>query len=180
MQVVLDVSDRSNITTAAEIDLPRDQDSVQSLSSLATPDGLITFAGINSSQESQNAGKNDHLRSFDIKYPPRKKQKTDEVEVKGQISPIGQNSLFTPTPSAKSETYQRLLRLSPALKRANGGKRIGAIATGLAKRSELVVFNATTSAPQPKRSPTSTMTLNASQGSSAVIPPFRMALMALA
>jgi hypothetical protein len=150
VQVVLDVSDRSNITTAAEIDLPRDQDSVQSLSSLATPDGLITFAGINSSQESQNAGKNDHLRSFDIKYPPRKKQKTDEVEVKGQISPLGQNSLFTPTPSAKSETYQRLLRLSPALKRANGGKRIGAIATGLAKRSELVVFNATTSAPQPE------------------------------
>ena len=150
MQVVLDVSDRSTITTAAEIDLPRDQDSVQSLSSLATPEGLITFAGINSSQESQNAGKNDHLRSFDIKYPPRKKQKTDQVEVKGQISPLGKNSLFTPTPSAKSETYQRLLRLSPALKRANGGKRIGAIATGLAKRSELVVFNATTSAPQPE------------------------------
>ena len=61
--------------------------------------------------------------------------------------PLGKNSLFTPTPSAKSETYQRLLRLSPALKRANGSKRIGAIATGLAKQAELVVFNATTSTP---------------------------------
>lgn len=142
---MLDVSDRSAISTAAEIDLPRDQDSVQSLASLATPDGLITFAGINASQENQNAGKNDHLRSFEIKYPPRKKQKTDEE--KGTVSPVGKSSLFTPTPSAKSETYQRLLRLSPALKRANGGKRIGAIATGLAKQSELVVFNATTSTP---------------------------------
>lgn len=56
--------------------------------------------------------------------------------------------MFKPTPSAKSETYQRLLRLSPAQKRGNGGgKRIGAIATGLAKKSELVVFNATTSTP---------------------------------
>jgi hypothetical protein len=142
---VLDVSDRSTISTVANIDLSRDQDSVQSLSSLATPDGLITFAGINASQDDQNAGNNDHLRSFEVKYPPRKKQKTDEE--KGSISPLGKTSLFTPTLSAKSETYQRLLRLSPALKRANGGKRIGAVATGLAKQSELVVFNATTSTP---------------------------------
>ncbi|KAM0719060.1 hypothetical protein Q7P37_004965 [Cladosporium fusiforme] len=143
---VLDVSDRSSITTAAEIDLSRDEDSVQSLSSLATSDGLITFAGINSSQANQNAGKNDHFRSFEVKYPPRKKQRTEEE--KGHIGPLGRNSLFKPSPSAKSETYQRLLRLSPAQKRANGGgKRIGAIATGLAKRSELVIFNATTSTP---------------------------------
>ena len=75
---MLDVSDRSTISNVAEIDLPRDQDSVQSLSNLATADGLVTFAGINASQENQNAGKNDHFRSFEIKYPPRKKQKTDE------------------------------------------------------------------------------------------------------
>ena len=143
---MLDVSDRSTISTVADIDLTRDEDSVQSISSLATADGLITFAGINTSQESQNAGKNDHFRSFEIKYPPRKKQKTDE-EVKGQVNPLGKTSLFTPTPAVKSETYQRLLRLSPALKRANGSKRIGAIATGLSKQAELVVFNATTSTP---------------------------------
>jgi hypothetical protein len=146
--VVLDVSDRSTISTVADIDLPRDQDSVQSLSSLATQDGLITFAGINASQEKQNAGQNDHFRSFEIKYPPRKRQKTDEKE--GRVTALGTSSLFTPTPSAKSETYQRLLRLSPALKRPNGGKRIGAIATGLAKQSELVMFNATTSKPGPE------------------------------
>lgn len=106
---------------------------------------MITFAGINSSQANQNAGKNDHFRSFEIKYPPRKKQKTDEE--KGHVNSLGRNSLFKPTPSAKSETYQRLLRLSPAQKRAGGSRRIGAIATGLAKKSELVVFNATTSTP---------------------------------
>jgi len=121
---------------------------VQSVASLATKDGLITYAGINSSQADQNAGKNEHFRSFDIKYPPRKKQKT-EVEdkpVSGQL--IGKRSLFKPTPSAKSETYQRLLRLSPAQKQSTGSKRIGAVATGLSKSSELVVFNATTATPE--------------------------------
>ncbi|KAK6405468.1 hypothetical protein LTR95_018760, partial [Oleoguttula sp. CCFEE 5521] len=76
---VLDVSNRANIATAIEVDLSRDEDSVQSLASLATKDGLITFAGVNSSQAEQNAGKNEHLRSFEIKYPPRKKQKTEDA-----------------------------------------------------------------------------------------------------
>ena len=134
---------------AAEIDLSRDEDSVQSLASLATKDGLITFAGVNSSQADQNAGKNEHLRSFEIKYPPKKRQKVEgtEAEEKGSVSAIGKRALFKPTPSAKSETYQRLLRLSPVQRNGNGNKRIGAIATGLSKSAELVVFNATTATP---------------------------------
>ncbi|KAK4543119.1 hypothetical protein LTR36_005896 [Oleoguttula mirabilis] len=147
---VLDVSNRSTITTIAEIQLSRDEDSVQSLGSLATKDGLITLAGINSSQADQNAGKNEHLRSFDIKYPPRKKQRTeksDGVDEKGEIKPIGQRSLFKPSPVAKQETYQRVLRLSPAQKRESGSKRIGAVASSMAKDNEVVVFNATSATP---------------------------------
>ncbi|TKA56799.1 hypothetical protein B0A49_06446, partial [Cryomyces minteri] len=50
---LLDVSDRSKLITAAEVDLSRDEDSVTSLANLASKDGLITFAGINSSEADQ-------------------------------------------------------------------------------------------------------------------------------
>lgn len=144
------MSNRAALSTVSTTGLSRDEDSVQSVASLATRDGLITYAGINSSQADQNAGKNQHFRSFDIKYPPRKKQKTEdavqEEKMTGEL--IGKRSLFKPTPSAKSETYQRLLRLSPAQKQSTGSKRIGAVATGLSKSSELVVFNATTATPE--------------------------------
>ncbi|KAK5109486.1 hypothetical protein LTR62_006938 [Meristemomyces frigidus] len=145
---VLDISNRASITTAAEIDLSRDEDSVQSLGNLATKDGLITFAGINSSRDAQGAGKNEHLRAFEITYPPRKKLRSekDDSDIKGEIKPLGQRSLFRPGKD-KSETYQRVLRLSPAQKRDSGSKRIGAVATGMARDSELVVFNATSSTP---------------------------------
>ncbi|KAK1056837.1 hypothetical protein LTR33_013794, partial [Friedmanniomyces endolithicus] len=147
---VLDVSNRAAITTALELDLSRDEDSVQSLGSLATRDGLITFAGINSSQADQNAGKNEHLRSFELKYPPRKRQRTDisDGDEKGKIEGMGKRSLFKRSTAPKSETYQRGLRLSPAQKRETGSKRIGAAATGMAKDSEIVVFDATSATPQ--------------------------------
>ena len=147
---VLDIANRASISTAAEIQLSRDEDSVQSLASLATKDGLVTFAGINSGQDAQNAGQNKHLRSFDIRYPPRKKQKTEKVDIdeKAGIEPIAKTSLFKPSNEAKAETYQRILRLSPAHPtKSSGRKRIGAIATGLAKKSEVIVFNATTATP---------------------------------
>ncbi|KAK4570041.1 hypothetical protein LTR86_003011 [Recurvomyces mirabilis] len=145
---VLDISNRASIETAAEIDLSRDEDSVQSLGNLATKDGLITFAGINSSRDAQTAGKNEHLRSFEITYPPRKKQKTEKEGAVGEgaVKALGQRSLFRPAKD-KSETYQRVLRLSPAQKRDNGSKRIGAVATGMAGDSEVVVFSATSATP---------------------------------
>jgi len=131
-----------------DVDLSRNEDSVQSLGNLATKDGLVVFAGINASEKDQAAGKNEHLRSFEIKYPPRKKQKTDadEDDLKGQYKPLGKRSLFRPT-TAKNETYQRILRLSPSQRRESGSKRIGAVATSLAKQSQVVVFNATSSIP---------------------------------
>nr|POE76168.1 hypothetical protein CFP56_59648 [Quercus suber] len=146
---VLDVYDRSTIETAAEIDLSRGEDSVQSLANLATKDGLITFAGINSSAADQSAGKNEHLRSFEVKFPPRKRQKTAEggKDEQGVVGPLGRTSLFASPTAQEKESYQRLLRLSPAQMRETGSKRIGAIATGMARNSEVVVFNATTATP---------------------------------
>ncbi|CAD0089831.1 unnamed protein product [Aureobasidium vineae] len=143
---LLDASKRSTLDTTAEIELSSEEDSITSLATLASKDGLITLAGINSSESDQKAGKNQHLRTFDIKYP-RKKQTSDEKEDSeaqdGNISFIGKASLFQPATGPKPETYQRVLRLSPTYKRDSPNKRIGAVATGLAKQSEIVVFDAT-------------------------------------
>jgi len=150
---LLDVSNRAVIHAAADIELSSSEDSVQSLANLGSKDGLITLAGINSSQAEQDAGKNEHLRSFDIIYPPRKKQRTEKSDDKmeeGQMQLIGKRSLFKPSSAAKKETYQRVLRLSPAQKRDTGSKRIGALATGMARDSEIVVFNATNPTPDTK------------------------------
>ncbi|KAF2484548.1 hypothetical protein BDY17DRAFT_240794, partial [Neohortaea acidophila] len=147
---VLDVSERGAISNLVDIELSRDEDSVQSLSCLSTRDGLIVLAGINSSQADQNARKNEHFRSFSVRCPPRKKSKTDEAspDEKGGSKLIGKRSLFQTSTAPKQETYQRLLRLSPSRQRPTGSSRIGAIATGFAKDSEIVVFDATTPTPE--------------------------------
>jgi hypothetical protein len=133
-----------------DVDLSRTEDSVSSLANLGTKDGLISLAGINSSTADQKAGKNEHLRAFHIRYPPRKKQKTDEANeiMEGEITPLGKRSFFKPSSSAKEQTYQRLLRLSPARRQETGNKRIGAIATGLAREAQIIVFNATAVPPE--------------------------------
>ncbi|KAH7051238.1 hypothetical protein B0J12DRAFT_662490 [Macrophomina phaseolina] len=152
---LLDVSSRGSIEVAAELDLKL-EDAVMTLANLASKDGLITFAGINSSEEERVADKNKHLRSFKIDYPPRKNraaQEDGETETKaqkGSIAFLGKTQLFIPPKEvpAKKENYQRLLRLSPAQKRESGSKRIGAIASAnFSPVSELVIFDATTAVP---------------------------------
>lgn len=109
------------------------------------------FAGINSSEKDQAAGKNEHFRSFEIKYPPRKKQRTAadaENDAQEQHKLLGKRNLFKPT-SAKNESYQRILRLSPSQRRESGSKRIGAIGTSLAEQSQVIVFDATSAVPGP-------------------------------
>jgi len=140
------------LEVAAEIDLSKEEDSVTSLANLASRDGLISLAGINSTEEEQKAGKNQHLRGFSIQYPKRRRQTSntdekDDSELSGQIAPIGKTGLFRPATGPKPEIYQRLLRLSPAKRSETGSRRIGAIASGLAKQSELVVFDATMTPP---------------------------------
>lgn len=143
---VLDVSNRAVITPTTELELSREEDSVQSVANLATKDGLIVLAGINSSEKNQAAGKNEHFRSFGVKYPPRKKQRTEETkeqDVKSEWKTLGKRSLLRPG----KETYQRILRLSQPHKTQNGSKRVGAIASGSAKDSEVIIFNATNPTP---------------------------------
>ncbi|OCK80051.1 hypothetical protein K432DRAFT_434977 [Lepidopterella palustris CBS 459.81] len=153
---VFDVSSRAAVLeSTAEIELSRDEDSVTCLANLATKDGLVLFAGINSSESDRLANSNKHFRSFLVEYPKKKpsggKRTTADKGSEAQISLLGKTSLFKPvqSASAKKEGYQRLLRLSRPRRNPNGGKRIGAIASSLAgDENEIVVFDATTSSPR--------------------------------
>ena len=142
----------------AEADLSVEEDSPQTLCSLTTKQGLITLAGISSSSADQKAQKNEHLRSFDVEFPPRKRAKreaeaNDNVpEAKAaRITPAGKSQLFRPNPSSfrNPRTYQRLMRLSPVKSRDVAAKRIGAIGTADAAQNEIVLFDATTFIPRP-------------------------------
>ena len=133
------------------VDLSRDEDSVTSLAVAHSSDTSATvFAGINSSEAEQQAGKNEHLRSFKLEYPPRKKARTSSDEapnetIKGETKALGRASLFTPSTESKKETYQRVLRVSR--QRKDDVTRAGVVATGLAPAGEVVVFDASTDTP---------------------------------
>lgn len=113
----------------------------------STDSSAIAFAGINSSTADQKAGKNEHLRSFELQYPPRRKTRSDLVEKIGaetkpgnKTTALGRVSLFTPSTAATKETYQRVLRLSPA--NTDSSYRLGAVATSLEPDGEIVLFDA--------------------------------------
>lgn len=108
---------------------------------------MVTFAGISSSKADQQAGKNEHLRSFEVTYPKRKRGDTDEKDEKdeGKISFTSKTSLFKEKPDGKA--FQRLIRLSPVTSRESPKKRLCVAATGMAQKNEVVVFDATTATP---------------------------------
>ncbi|KZF19133.1 hypothetical protein L228DRAFT_285999 [Xylona heveae TC161] len=144
---VLDTS-TDDISETAEIDLSRDEDSVTSLAVLHQKQGLVALAGINSSTADQQAGKNEHLRSFGISVPSGADASDEPIKEKAiekrSISQLSQASLFTPSTAPKKETYQRVIRLSPSPRGRPGYRRFGTVATGLAPEGELVVFDANT------------------------------------
>lgn len=117
-------------------------------------DSIVAYAGINSSQEEQKKGKNEHFRSFKLEFPreesPEKTSEgtegTEEQKPRGTITALSKSSLFKAKASKDAqndivEAYQRVLRLSPW--RGEDSPRVAAIATGLAPAGEIVVVNAT-------------------------------------
>ena len=139
-----------------EIDLSRDEDSVTTLAYAQSTELRATaFAGINSSTADQQRGRNEHLRSFLLEYPPRRKvggdgeflERDKSTEFREGTKALGKASLFTPSSAKKKETFQRVLRLSK--KKKDNGPRLGAVATGLAPVGEVVIFAADTDRPGP-------------------------------
>ncbi|KAL8666488.1 MAG: hypothetical protein Q9168_007482, partial [Polycauliona sp. 1 TL-2023] len=151
-QTLVNSSRKQTVSEIVDIELSKDEDSVTSLAiASSTASSVTAFAGINSSQQDQNAGKNDHLRSFLLEYPPQKRSVPEEEKdggtqkYRGQTAALGRASLFTPSTAARKETYQRVTKLSRPCKFSGG--QLGAIATGLAPEGEIVLFDAKTNGP---------------------------------
>ncbi|RHZ71673.1 hypothetical protein CDV55_105711 [Aspergillus turcosus] len=155
-QALLDTSKRNEISEVVDIELSRDEDSVTSLAAAhASDESVIALAGINSSVAEQKRNNNQHLRSFQIDYPPRKRRSANasgeeaetlkENPTPGKTTALARVSLFRTKESKESktgsDTYQRILRLSP-WKDADT-PRVAAIATGLAPSGEIVFFKVT-------------------------------------
>lgn len=158
-KILLNTSRHHEISEAVDIELSRDEDSVTSLAvSKSSNKSVIALAGINSSSAEQQRGKNEHLRSFEVDYPPKKaepgekrnkKQQKDQKVSQPGSKALSRVSLFKPKytkPNDIMETYQRITRLSPW--RGDGAPRIGAISTGFAPQGEVVIFDAVSSSPQ--------------------------------
>ncbi|OQV05183.1 hypothetical protein CLAIMM_09963 [Cladophialophora immunda] len=153
---LIDTSQRNQLKEVIDIQLASDEDSVTSLAVADSSSASLTaFAGINSSVADQNAGKNEHLRSFRIGLPARKRKAdgsaVDEHGEKQVVSaqgvqPLGRAALFKSATTTKNETYQRVLRFSPT--KMTGQPRLAAIASGLAPTNEVIVFR-----PDPKPEP---------------------------
>ncbi|KAI9677412.1 MAG: hypothetical protein M1817_006366 [Caeruleum heppii] len=151
---LLATSSPTSLTKLAELELSSQEDAVTSLSiekleGKSSPRGdrsARAWAGINSSTESQQAGTNEHLRSFDLRYPAPALYENiavagaSEKDGKARITPEARESLFTPSTAARKETYQRVLRVASS-SRENSVHRIAAVATGLAPEGEIVVFD---------------------------------------
>lgn len=139
----LDVSSREKIERAGEISLSKDEDNVVNLvagqrrGSKAT----LLYAGINSSPENQQKGKNEHFRVFSAE-PAAKSRSV----MGARIAELSRSSLFT---TKSEDTYQRLLRVTQPF---SGVSQFGAIATGLAKEAQIALFDvaAGNHAPSPR------------------------------
>ncbi|KAJ9657344.1 hypothetical protein H2198_004355 [Neophaeococcomyces mojaviensis] len=161
---LLDTSKRTEISEIADIELAPDEDSVTSLAVAHSDDqSLLAYAGINSSVRDQSAGRNEHFRSFIVPLPARRKRDaTDPTTVPATTvaasQALGRSTIFRAANSAKSDTYQKVLRLSPpiieeavaTIQDEKAGqqprklrKRMTVIASALAPQNEIVTFPAT-------------------------------------
>jgi len=135
-----------------EIELSRDEDSVTSLAISQSSDTSVSaLAGINSSEADQKAGKNQHLRSFKLEYPPRRQADGDSeksTKYGGKTEALGQAALFSKPQGEKDGIYQRIIRLSPS--RSSSQRPVTAISTGLALKGEIVVFRSDSSLKTPE------------------------------
>ncbi|PTU17743.1 hypothetical protein P175DRAFT_0526282 [Aspergillus ochraceoroseus IBT 24754] len=152
---LLNASKRHELSELVDIELSRDEDSVTSLATAhANDNSIVALAGINSSLAEQKKNNNQHLRSFRIDYPPRRTQPSKEAEEStekrsshakpGRTTALSRTSLFRSKAGGganqSTDTYQRILRLSPW--KDDESPRVAAIATGLAPSGEIVFFSA--------------------------------------
>lgn len=132
---------------AAEIDLSKNEDNVASLAvGQRKGNATLVYAGVNSSPSEVAKGKNHHFRVFGIEPVEEGKEgSTADKPTTHKITEISRSTLFAGT---ETDSYQRVLRLS---KPYPDQPQLGAVATGLAKNSELVLFDTSTISPPNSR-----------------------------
>ncbi|KAH6636565.1 hypothetical protein F5144DRAFT_184551 [Chaetomium tenue] len=135
---VLDASHEGTLQIASEIELSRDEDSVNTLAvGSRRNNSLLFYTGINSAEDDLKKGKNEHFRVFTADLPSKSKAEP-------KIAEVSRSAFFSTT---DNEAYQRLLRISG---------RVGAAATGSigrAKDAQIAIFDipaATSNNPTPK------------------------------
>ncbi|KAK0737015.1 hypothetical protein B0T21DRAFT_450213 [Apiosordaria backusii] len=132
---VLDTSTKEALQVVSEIELSRDEDSVNTIAvGPRKKNSVLVYAGINSSEEDVKKGKNEHFRVFAADLPSKSKATAGGPK----ITELSRSSLFT---TKDTEAYQRVLRISQPYE---GSKQVGAVATGVyraAKDPQIAIFD---------------------------------------
>lgn len=164
---LLDTSKRTAIKEVADIELAHDEDSVVSLAvAHSNAQALIAYAGINSSDKDQQAGRNEHFRSFKVPLPARRKKNiNDPAPAATTVAPtqaLARAAIFRAAAGPKNECYQRILRLSPPIFESSPAdeksessekklkRRLATVASGLASHNEVVTFPVTDGSSSPE------------------------------
>ncbi|KAF6822273.1 hypothetical protein CMUS01_11146 [Colletotrichum musicola] len=133
---VIDTSTKDELRISGEADLSRSEDSVMTLAPGPKKGRLsYIYAGINSSPADVEKGKNEHFRVFGAEQSKARASvgaNTPSVS----LAELSRTSLFSHSEIDK-DAYQRILRISHPF-----GERhqLGAVATGLAKESQIALF----------------------------------------
>ncbi|PBP17054.1 hypothetical protein BUE80_DR012228, partial [Diplocarpon rosae] len=150
---LLDTTNPNELAELRDIELSKDEDNVTSLAAGVDKNGApLVFAGVNSSPEDLDKGKNLHFRVFRTETTAGAKGKGKGKGTAGAkkaapdtITEVSRSALFA---GREKDMYQRITRLS---KPFPGQSQLGAVATGLCKASEIVLFDTTSTSPPRSR-----------------------------
>ncbi|KAK4114019.1 hypothetical protein N656DRAFT_777142 [Canariomyces notabilis] len=132
---LLDTSREDSLQIVSEIELSRDEDSVNTLAvGSRRRNSILLYAGINSAEADIKKGKNEHFRVLAAELPSKAKAGAAGPN----ITELSRSALLS---STDLEAYQRVLRISPPF---TGSKQVGAVATGTigrAKDAQIAIFD---------------------------------------
>jgi len=134
---LFDTSDPKELVETGEVDLSKDEDNVTSLAVAAPLKGTtsLVFAGVNSSPSEVEKGTNKHFRIFGIDAVGKGKKSKTATTATSKLTEILRATLFQ---GKEKDVYQRITRLSKPFPKL---PQLGAVTTGLAKTSEIVLFD---------------------------------------
>ncbi|KAL1873988.1 hypothetical protein VTK73DRAFT_639 [Phialemonium thermophilum] len=142
---ILELVNQTEISKIGEFELKKNEDNISTLAvGPHKAQKLSIYAGANSTPEDLKKGTNQHFRVFSADLSQRPVV----------VSEVSRAALFQHQQN-DVDTYQRLLRLSqpqtPGEKRAS--TRLGAVATGFGKQSQIALFTAPSNPGAPVRQP---------------------------